>query len=105
MTSRAPATQASIKRHIEAARPASYLSRSALAAELDICETTVDEMVRRGVLPKPVKLSAGCVRWCWKDVDAALASLKDGTDNALADPFMAGATNVTKITEKRRGPA
>lgn len=84
-------------------RPASYLSRSALAAELDIAESTVDAMVQRGVLPRPVRLSAGCVRWCWKDVETALASLKEGADHAAADPFLAGAANVTKIAEKRRG--
>jgi predicted DNA-binding transcriptional regulator AlpA len=29
---------------------------------MNLAESTVDVMVRRGVLPKPVKLSAGCVR-------------------------------------------
>jgi predicted DNA-binding transcriptional regulator AlpA len=82
-----------------------YLSRSRLALALDMAESTVDEMVRRGVLPKPLKLSAGCVRWCWKDVDTALASLKDGANNAPNDPFMAGVSNVTRIEEKRRGTA
>jgi predicted DNA-binding transcriptional regulator AlpA len=55
--------------------PSSYLTRSSLATELEISESTVDEMVRRGVLPKPVRLSSGCVRWRWASVDLALASL------------------------------
>lgn len=55
--------------------PTPYLSRASLAAALEISESTVDEMVRRGVLPRPVKLSSGCVRWRWESVDRALASL------------------------------
>lgn len=55
--------------------PAPYLSKASLADALEISESTVDEMVRRGVLPRPVKLSAGCVRWRWETVDRALASM------------------------------
>ena len=59
-------------------------------------ETTVYEMVRRGVLPRPVKMSAGCVRWCWADVQLALSSLGgDRVVNAGSDPFLAGARNAT----------
>ncbi len=84
-------------------RPPSYLSCASLARELDVSESTVHEMVRRGVIPKPVRLSGGCVRWCWADVEAAIASLKDGPETAPADPFLAGARNVTKASEGRRG--
>lgn len=86
-------------------RPPSFLSRSSLAAELDISESTVDEMVRRGVLPKPVRLSPGCVRWSWLSVEAALASLGRPVDEGGGDPFMAGARNATKASEGRRGSA
>jgi predicted DNA-binding transcriptional regulator AlpA len=74
--------------------PSAYLSCASLARELDVSETTVNEMVRRGVLPKPYKLSAGCVRWRWSEVEAALASLKPGTHPA-PDPYLAGAQNAT----------
>ena len=78
------------------ARPASYLSCASLARELDVSETTVHEMVRRGVLPRPVKLSTGCVRWCWADVQMALGSLSTGqASGAEADPFLAGARHAT----------
>ncbi|WP_275789793.1 helix-turn-helix transcriptional regulator [Pararhizobium gei] len=78
------------------ARPSSYLSCASLARELDMSETTVHEMVRRGVLPKPVKLSPGCVRWCWEDVQMALASgASMNTSGAASDPYMAGAHNAT----------
>jgi predicted DNA-binding transcriptional regulator AlpA len=77
-------------------RPPAYLSRASLARELDVSETTVTEMVRRGVLPQPVKLSSGCVRWCWTDVQASLAPLSNGNaPQASNDPFLEGVRNVT----------
>lgn len=90
-------------RQPKANRPPSFLSRSTLAVELDISESTVDEMVRRGVLPKPLRLSSGCVRWSWTAVETALASLAGSTDDS-ADPFMSGARNAAKAaTEVGRG--
>jgi predicted DNA-binding transcriptional regulator AlpA len=68
-------------------RPPAYPSKASLARELDCAESTVDELVRKGILPPPLRLSGGCVRWCWQDVTAALASLK-GTAPA-SDPYMA----------------
>lgn len=60
----------------------SYLPKAGLAHELSISETTVDEMVRRGVLPKPIRLSSGCIRWRWETVDMALASMGEAADDA-----------------------
>jgi predicted DNA-binding transcriptional regulator AlpA len=77
--------------------PPAYLSRATLAQELDMAESTVDEMVRRGVLPKPVKLSSGCVRWSWTAVECALTSLA-GTNDDGGDPFMTGAKNAAKAS-------
>jgi hypothetical protein len=51
-------------------------------------------MVRRGVLPPPVKLSPGCVRWNWLAVQAALESLA-AIGSSVEDPFMKGVRNVT----------
>jgi len=76
-------------------RPPSYLSCATLARELDVSETTVHEMVRRGVLPKPLKLSGGCVRWRWADVETALGSMAPGAPAAASDPFMKGAIDAT----------
>jgi predicted DNA-binding transcriptional regulator AlpA len=80
-------------------RPPSYLSRRTLADELDAAESTVDELVRRGILPKPVHLSSGCGRWSWTDVDVALASLK-GASVTDIDPYLTGARSATKQQEK-----
>jgi predicted DNA-binding transcriptional regulator AlpA len=76
-------------------RPPSYLSCASLARELDVSETTIYEMVKRGVLPPPIRLSNGCVRWCWAEVQAALASLSGGGSAANDDPFLAGVRNAT----------
>lgn len=51
---------------------AAYLTKAALAAELMISESTVDDFVRRGLLPPPVRISSGCVRWRWETVDEVL---------------------------------
>lgn len=75
-------------------RPPTYLSCASLARELDVCERNVQELVRRGVLPPPVKLSPGCVRWNWFVVQTTLDSL--GTfGSPVEDPFMKGVRNVT----------
>jgi predicted DNA-binding transcriptional regulator AlpA len=68
-------------------RPPAYPSKSSLARELDCAESTVDELVRKGILPKPLRLTGGCVRWCWTEVVTALASLK-GTEET-SDPYLA----------------
>ena len=82
-------------------RPPSFLSRRELAWELSISESTVDELVRRGVIPPAMKLTPSCVRWSWTAVESALASLAGTTDDG--DPFMTGARNAIKASEGRRG--
>lgn len=80
-----------------------YLSRASLASELDMSESTVDEMVRRGVLPRPIKLSNGCVRWCWASVQMSLASLApQGNDAAPVDAYTQGARDAAKFAQERR---
>ena len=79
-----------------------YMSKATLATALDISESTVDEMVRRGVLPKPVRLSSGCVRWRWESVDAALASMMPGAEGAASDPYLRGIKNATQKAAQGR---
>lgn len=72
-------------------RPPAYPSKATLAAELDISESTVDEWVRRGFLPKPIR-RGGSVRWCWAQVEASLTPHpEEGSD----DPFLRGVANVS----------
>ena len=87
---------------VPANRPPSFMSRAELAWELSVSQSTVDELVRRGVIPPAVKLTPGCVRWSWAAVENALAVFGGTTDDG--DPFMAGARNAIKATtEVRRG--
>jgi predicted DNA-binding transcriptional regulator AlpA len=76
--------------------PPTYVSKSRLAHELDCAESTVDEMVRRGVLPKPYHLSNGCVRWCWLEIDASIKSLRSEADVTDIDPYILGARDAAK---------
>lgn len=78
-------------------RPPSFVSCATLARELDVSETTVYEMVRRGILPKPAPLSKGCVRWRWADVEQAIGSLAGpAAPDDPDDPYMAGARNAAQ---------
>ena len=70
-------------------RPPAFPSKASLAAELDISEGTVDDWVRRGLIPKPIKLG-GSVRWCWADVTAALSPQANAIDE---DQFFARLRN------------
>lgn len=51
-----------------------YLSRKDLAAYLSCSENKVDDMVRRGRLPKPVYLEPRMPRWDREKVDIAMAA-------------------------------
>lgn len=75
-------------------RPPSYVSKATLAAEIDISESTVDEYVQRGLLPKPIRIG-GSVRWHWPSVEAALLALGGQGQHSGTDPFMAGVKNVS----------
>jgi predicted DNA-binding transcriptional regulator AlpA len=72
-------------------RPPSYMSRKELAWELSISESTVDELARRGVIPPPVKLTPGCVRWWWPGVESAIANVAGPAGDG--DAYMTGAIN------------
>jgi predicted DNA-binding transcriptional regulator AlpA len=92
-----PRRRLSVSEKMAEYRPPSYLSKSTLAHELDCAESTVDELVKRGALPKPFRLSNGCVRWRWADVETAIAVSREGAAAGEPDPFLAGVRNVTKV--------
>jgi predicted DNA-binding transcriptional regulator AlpA len=96
----------SIQPRVDPGGVPAFVSKARLARELDMAESTVDEMVKRGVLPRPARLSSGCIRWDWSDIVMALCARKDGAVHAAAgsgDPYMTGAHNVTQISEGHRG--
>jgi predicted DNA-binding transcriptional regulator AlpA len=83
-------------------RTPAYVSRATLAAELEVSESTIDDMVKRGTLPKPTTLSTGCVRWSWDAVRAALASIEGQSENTAADPVSAGTRRALQIISEGR---
>jgi predicted DNA-binding transcriptional regulator AlpA len=72
-------------------RPPSYMGRKELARELSCSESTIDVLVRTGIIPAPIKLTPGCVRWSWMAVQEWLANLNATADDG--DPYMTGAIN------------
>lgn len=87
-------------------QPNPYVSKATLAQALEISESTVDEMVRRGVLPRPVRLSSGCIRWRWASVDLALASMESGGNAVQPDNAMTGVQRAIEAAKgHRRGRA
>ena len=84
-------------------RPPAYLSRASLARELDCSESTVDEMVRRGVIPPAMRLSSGCVRWRWADVDLALKGYAPGAGGE--DAISRGIRNAAQASKGSRNAA
>lgn len=77
-------------------RPPAFVSKATLAHEMDCSESTIDSLVDRGRLPKPIRLSKGCVRWIWADVVIALHSLKGAASNA-GDPYLKGVQDAPQI--------
>ena len=79
-----------------------YMKRATLAGYLDCAESTVDELVDCGVLPEPIRLSPGIVRWNWDDCDAAIKSMRGAAPPAERDPYLAGVANVIAVNSKEK---
>lgn len=84
-------------------RPA-YLDRDGLARELSLKPGTVDQLVKRGLLPAPVMIGEA-LRWRWEDVDGWITRTRAaGSDryDGAADPYMAGVQRAAPATPLRR---
>ena len=70
---------------------AEYVSADTLAQLLDCSKTTVHGYVRRGILPRPIRIGE-LVRWRWVDVEKAIQSLEAGGDSHAHhdDPYLEG---------------
>lgn len=75
-------------------RPA-YLSRTSLAAALDIAESTVDDFVRRGILPAPIDGYAKNPVWSWAAVERTMQALP--LANETRSIYVVGFSNYVKI--------
>lgn len=59
-----------------------YVGSSTLCQMLDISESTLWEWVRKGHLPRPVKIGVSS-RWKWADVEAKISPRDDGDDDPI----------------------
>jgi hypothetical protein len=75
------------------ADPNPYVSKASLAQALEISESTVDEMVRLGVIPAPVEEDPEM--WDWQAVDDALSSRSRG--RGVGTIYVVGFADYVKI--------
>lgn len=61
------------KHEIERPFAPDYVSAETLAYRLDYSRSTIDDYVRRGLLPKPVTVGTGA-RWRWSDIESWIAA-------------------------------
>ena len=66
----------------EQPRAIAYVSAALLADLLDVSETTIWEWVRKGHLPRPVKIG-GATRWRWSDVEIRLQGGQGGDEDPI----------------------
>ena len=78
-------------------RLTAYVTREEGAAELRISPSTSDDLVDRGVLPRPVHRLGTIKRWRWEDVDSRLRN----DDAKSPEPFFRGVSNGTAKDRKR----
>ena len=88
------------KSDVSRSYPPDYVSCETLAYRLDLSRSTVDDWVKRGLLPKPQTIGT-VQRWRWADVEACISTanhpLAPGHENGSAedaDPFSRGIENV-----------
>lgn len=84
-------TSQSAGRSARSTAPAEYCSAETLAARLDCSKTTIHGYVRRGILPRPIRIG-DLVRWRWLDVEKAIESIETGDDSHADahDPYLEG---------------
>lgn len=56
------------KQDVQRPYPPDFVTADTMAYRLDCSRSTVDDYVRRGLLPKPLTVGAGLPRWYWPEV-------------------------------------
>lgn len=59
-----------------------YVGSATLCQMLDISESTLWEWVRKGLLPRPLKIGASS-RWRWADVEGRIAPVNQEEDDPI----------------------
>lgn len=90
------------KHGVERAFAPDYVSAETLAYRLDCSRSTVDDYVRRGLLPTP-RIIGNLQRWRWSEIEAWIANQGAVHDQLLLrnadvdedDPYSLGVKRVT----------
>lgn len=88
------------KHEVERAFPPDYVSAETLAYRLDCSRSTVDDYVRRGLLPTP-RIIGNLQRWRWSEIEAwivdqdAMRAQLGSRDADEDDPYSLGVKRVT----------
>ena len=89
------------KQGVERGFAPDYVSAETLAYRLDCSRSTVDDYVRRGLLPTP-RIIGNLQRWRWSEIEAWIASqgvVHDQVSSQYADdendPYSLGVKRVT----------
>jgi predicted DNA-binding transcriptional regulator AlpA len=61
------------KRDVQRSYPPEYVSADTAAYLLDCSRSTLDDYLRRGLLPKPLEVGT-MPRWRWRDLDSFILS-------------------------------
>ncbi|WP_273688394.1 helix-turn-helix transcriptional regulator [Ketogulonicigenium vulgare] len=64
-------------------RVIAYAGTKLMCEMLDVSETTLWEWVKRGFIPKPVRIGDRSNRWRWSDVEASLHGAVDLQDDPI----------------------
>jgi prophage regulatory protein len=55
-----------------------YMRVKSVAEALNVCESTIWRLSKKGILPKPIKLAPRTTVWRVSDIEAAIESLASG---------------------------
>jgi predicted DNA-binding transcriptional regulator AlpA len=78
--------------------PPAFVDKAELSRQTCRSETTIDDWVRRGILPQPIRPGGGAPLWRWADVDAALMKWAPGQESG--DPYSVGARNAAEAIKR-----
>lgn len=85
-----------------------YCSKTTLAKRLDLAVGAIEQYVRRGLLPRPVRIGEA-ERWDWRVVDSMLQSRDSNAypmqNTGSEDPYLMGARRAHETASSREdGP-
>ena len=75
---------AEAKRSVSRPYPPDYVDAATLAYRLCVSESTVENLVRRSKLPRPIDF-CGMSRWKWADIERLIDQPEKGGEDEILD--------------------